>query len=124
MADRMGKGPATPDRPPHTQNPAATQKFASTIAAGNDIDAILALSGERDLYLRRILAGERAAYARGYARAHSELAAAWHAVADPVSRSRPSYAELERRRWMLRGEPRTRATFGQPHHADYEGAAA
>jgi len=49
------------------------------------------------------------------------MAAHWHAVAEPVARGGPSYAEVERRRWQVRGEERTRQTFGQPHPADFLG---
>jgi hypothetical protein len=33
----------------------------------------------------------------------------------------PTHAETEVRRWMVRGEQRTRETFGQPHAADFPG---
>ncbi len=33
----------------------------------------------------------------------------------------PSHDELERKRWILRGQQRTRATFGLPHPDDFAG---
>jgi hypothetical protein len=86
---------------------------------------VLALSGEREMWLRRMLAAERAAYERGRAdgwrdgfeAAYREIEAAWHAVADPVARGGPSHAELERRRWG----PGGREHFGDPRPDDYMG---
>ena len=43
------------------------------------------------------------------------------AIARPVARGGPAYAEIERKRWTVRGEQRTRETFGQPHPGDYLG---
>jgi len=40
--------------------------------------------------------------------------------ATPGTRSRP-FAEIDRCRWIVRGEERTRATFGRPHPDDYQG---
>jgi hypothetical protein len=44
---------------------------------------------------------------------------AWREMAEPVARC----GRLLARRWELRGEPRTRATFSQPHPGDYLGAS-
>ena len=41
--------------------------------------------------------------------------------ARPGSRS-VSFKEVDRCRWIVRGEERTRATFGQPHPDDFPGA--
>jgi hypothetical protein len=87
---------------------------------------LLALSHERDLHLARRHAWWREGYRRGaehgyrqgYERARSDMEAAWREAARPVARGGPSYAELERRRWRLYGEQRTRETFGRPHPAD------
>lgn len=71
----------------------------------------------------------RETYAAGYADGHRagredharEQHADWARMARRITRG-PAYAEIEARRWELRGEPRTRATFGQPHPADYPGS--
>jgi len=64
------------------------------------------------------LRGYARGHADGYSLAEAHMAEAWHAVADPVACGGPSYADLERRRWTVRGERRTCAEFGQPHPAD------
>jgi hypothetical protein len=56
-------------------------------------------------------------HALGYADAEREMAAAWHAVADPASRGGPSHAEIECRRWGPGGRDR----FGDPRPGDYRG---
>jgi hypothetical protein len=94
---------------------------------------LLALSRERDLQLRLRLAswregwrlGDEAGYRRGYEQAAADLEAAWHAMASRVARGDPrSHAELERERWKVHGEARTRETFGLPHPADRRPAGA
>lgn len=88
---------------------------------------LLALSGERDTWLRRLLAAERGAYRAGYAAGRDDerrdADRAW--AARPAARAAygPSLAEVEAARWQLRGEQRTRATFGSPHQADFTGRA-
>lgn len=80
-----------------------------------------------ELELRRQLARE--AYERGradgwregYERGARLLEAEWPSVVAPVTADRPDYAGLERLRWMLRGEQRTRETFGRPHPGDFPG---
>jgi len=73
----------------------------------------------RSIFRDAHLADLEAAYRRGVEDAHREMTEAWHAIADPVAHGGPAHADLEARRWMLRGEPRTRATFGQPHRDDF-----
>jgi hypothetical protein len=92
---------------------------------------ILELSAERDMWLRRELAagrrgyerGRRDGYAEGYAEAERDMERRWREFARPMARQLqgPSYAELERRRWTLRGEVRTRETFALSHPGDYPG---
>jgi hypothetical protein len=90
------------------------------------VSDVLALSHERDMWLRRLLAAERAAYTRGhrdgwqdgYGAAERNMARLWSEHAGPIARSEP---RLLRRRWSLRGEPRSRETFGRPHRDDYPG---
>ncbi|MGO9298413.1 MAG: hypothetical protein ACLP52_31825 [Streptosporangiaceae bacterium] len=95
-------------------------------------DEVLARSAERDQFLERIqaawsegwLAGHEIGWRGGYGEAQKEMETRWSSFAAPMARQlarAPSFPELERRRWMLRGEPRTRETFGQPHSADYTG---
>ena len=86
---------------------------------------LLELSDDRDLWEHRLLDAEAAAYAAGYAAGRADEARdadrAWAAI--PVQRFRdsPDLAELEAARWTVRGEPRNRETFGQPHPDDYPG---
>jgi hypothetical protein len=61
------------------------------------------------------------AYETGRADALAELAAIWPAYPKLPALDRPELAELEARRWELRGEPRTREQFGQPHPHDRAG---
>lgn len=95
-----------------------------------DLSALLlVLSDDRDKQLHRLLEAERAAYAAGYADGRSderiEADQAW--AARPAQRTRQgdaladALADVEARRWELRGEQRTRDTFGRPHPADYTG---
>jgi len=89
-----------------------------------DAAAALELSDERDLYLRMRLAafreGWRAAeaahaddYSRGY---HDGVLRRKHAEHEAVEALR-----LYLCRWELRGGRRTRATFAEPHPADFTG---
>jgi hypothetical protein len=61
------------------------------------------------------------AYQRGREDMAREYERDWAVIARPVARGGPAFAELELRRWGVRGEQRTRQTFGQPHAADYMG---
>jgi hypothetical protein len=89
----------------------------------------LALSHERDLWMARLDAAWRQAYRAGFAQgraagraeAEAEQAASWREVAGFFARND---GELERRRWAVRGEPRTRAEFSQPAPGDYPGKRA
>jgi len=67
-------------------------------------------------YERGRVDGE-AAWGVGYAQCASDVKAAEHGIYDAINRQ----AEAERGRWVVRGEVRTRATFGAPHPADYLG---
>jgi hypothetical protein len=62
-----------------------------------------------------------AGWAAGYAAGAESEAQAQHASWRKLSArlAGPTFAELEYRRWELRGEPRTRATFAAPHAGDY-----
>lgn len=93
---------------------------------------LLELSGERDQWMDRLGAEYRLGFRLGYAagiEAGRCLEAADAAQRDdarnwpgrPVIRFRDSLADLEAVRWSVRGEPRTRETYGNPHPDDYRG---
>jgi hypothetical protein len=92
---------------------------------------VLALSDERDAWLRRLDGEHRGAFRLGYAlgveigrrQVLDEEAEARRAAIRMV-RDAGRLSEVERRRWTVRGEARTRATFGEPHPADYPGRGA
>lgn len=103
--------------------------------ADTTVAAVLELSDERDRWLNRILALEQAAYEReraGYTsglsdgqdigrhRLRDELAEDWRVMAADVPHG-PTWAEVEERRWTVRGERRTRETFADPHPGDFPG---
>lgn len=85
---------------------------------------LLALSAERDAWLRRLLAAEACAYRRGFAdglregaeAARREQAAAWQAAAERAA-GRVPLTDLERRRWG----PGGRDCFGDPRPGDFRG---
>jgi hypothetical protein len=88
---------------------------------------LLELSDERDQWHDLILAayrdGYRVAegahagdYGRGYADGVLDRKHAQHDLVEA--------ATVYSRRWELRGEPRTRKTFGQPHPEDFTGKGA
>jgi hypothetical protein len=91
------------------------------------VGELLELSGERDSWMRWLLSSGRDSYRRGLADGidlgrrleAAERDRAWNEIARPVAHGGPSRAELERKRWTVRGEPRTRETFGLPHPDDY-----
>lgn len=64
--------------------------------------------------------GSRIGFEAGRAAEGFERDLAWQEMARSVARN----GEVMARRWMLRGQPRTRGTFGQPHPADYPGRVA
>jgi hypothetical protein len=90
---------------------------------------LLELSDERDGWLRRVLAAERDGYERGhrdgwcegYAAAETAMAARWAAFARPAARQLVRGIGLQRRRWQVRGQPRTRESFAEPHPDDFPG---
>lgn len=90
---------------------------------------LLELSDERDRWQSRLGDEYRIGWKLGYAAAidqgrrleAAERDRAWNRAAQSIARGGRTHAELERRRWALRGDPRTRETFGQPHPDDYPG---
>lgn len=114
--------------------PAEKPAAAHTVRHDGDpvplADAVAGLVSLSD-YLDRLLRLRLAAWREGYAAA--ELAHAddydrgFHDGRMAVKRAQHDavdLCELEGRRWELRGEPRTRQTFGLPHPDDYQGGAA
>jgi len=90
------------------------------------IGELLEVSDERDSWMRRIMAAGRDGYVRGLADGvalgrrleAAERDRAWDAIAGPISRIDPAFMS---RRWAVRGEPRTRETFGRAHPGDFKG---
>jgi hypothetical protein len=86
-------------------------------------ELLLALSDERDLWLRRVYDawrdGYRAGHAAGEVTGSRRTARAWHvtAIGLPLAALGPTWAELERRRYA----PRGRAHFADPRPDDYAG---
>lgn len=60
-------------------------------------------------------------YEAGRADMAAELAATWPHYPPLEPLDGPALAELQTRRWAVRGEPRTRETFGMPHALDRTG---
>ncbi len=60
-------------------------------------------------------------YKAGRADVLAELDATWPTYPKLPDLSGPELAELEALRWAVRGQPRTREQFGQPHPADRTG---
>ena len=89
---------------------------------------LLALSDERDWWLRRLLRAEKAGFRRGraagfaegYQAACDEMEAQWQEIARPAARWRRSHADLEFLRWGPLGRER----FGDPRPGDYTGGPA
>ncbi len=65
--------------------------------------------------------GFRRGYRAGYAAAESDIERRWREFAVPAARSLAAGIGLQERRWRLRGEKRTQATFSRPHPADFTG---
>ncbi|HEY2238871.1 MAG TPA: hypothetical protein VGI21_08775 [Streptosporangiaceae bacterium] len=97
----------------------------NTVDDASTYRPVLALSNERDAAAARLIAAERAAFARGYTagarigyeRAEADMAARWNRIAAPIARGGPQHAELELRRWGTGG----RASFGDPQPGDHRG---
>jgi hypothetical protein len=70
------------------------------------------------------LGGMCAAYAAGREDESADRDARWDRIARQAHAHGTPYAEIDRRRWVVRGEQRTRETFGQPHPDDYMGREA
>lgn len=101
---------------------------AEPITVAAIVASLIGESDDRARQLGRELAAWRDGYRLGFdagaevgrgAEAHERDQA--HArLARHVLQGEP-LDDVEARRWTLRGEQRTRATFGQPHPADYQG---
>jgi hypothetical protein len=88
-------------------------------------DEVIALSDERDEWERFAYDLAAFMYQAGYAQGRADQAhaddRAWAAATAERVVVGPTVAELEALRWNVRGERRTRETFGQPHPADHRG---
>lgn len=86
---------------------------------------LLEHSDERDAWLARLgdeyQLGWKLGYAAGRAAERLEADREWAAVPPQRIRGGDALADVEARRWELRGEIRTRETFGRPHPADHRG---
>jgi hypothetical protein len=78
-----------------------------------DLSLKLRLRAWRDGYRE----GARGQYEAGYAAAIADVKGAQHALYNHLRRVR----ELEDGRWIVRGQQRTRKTFGHPHPNDFTG---
>ena len=70
------------------------------------------------------LAGQQDGYRSGREDEAAERDQAWDAIARPIARGGQAHADLERTRWTVRGEQRTRETVSQPHPDDHPGREA
>ncbi len=120
--EREGGLPARGTRPEHArtspQPSAAVTKFS--LNDGADIRALLALSDERDQWMRWLLSAGRAAYREGYDdgfRDGGEELFARRRAWPPIIITGEMRAELERRRWG----PGGREHAGDPRPGDYPG---
>jgi hypothetical protein len=110
--------------PTHKDSAHAAASPGIAVAVGE----LLAYSDALDAALAEAHAAEVRGYRRGAADGYAlgvadrlEAAAADQREIAAIARhiaARPDAAEMERRRWTVRGEPRTRATFAGPHHED------
>jgi hypothetical protein len=89
---------------------------------------LLALSDERDTHLMLRDRAYREGYAEG---ARGQWSAGYAAAMTDMKRVQLDLVatldlagDLARRRWVVRGEQRTRETYGQPHPDDYMGRGA
>lgn len=93
----------------------------STLAQTYPGASLLEISDERDLWLDRLHAAERAAYERGYTdgdtAGYARGARLMEATAPVLDPAAPSLTELERRRWGPGGRQR----FGDPRPGDFPG---
>lgn len=103
----------------------------SAVPPHGHVVPVLALSDERDRQLelrhqawregwRAGLADAERQYAAGYAQCAADVKAVHHGLYSELERQN----DAERGRWVVRGELRTRRTFGDPHPDDYLGGAA
>jgi hypothetical protein len=109
MADKRTGGPP---RPPVTSPTTTTAKQAeavSTVPRGADkVRALLRLSGERDLWLGRLLAAERSAYKRGISQGYDRgFGDGWRSCEEASEREHRAVAA------MVRETPQQRAASAE-----------
>jgi len=97
---------------------------AGTTRNPTAVTDLLELSDERDQWHARVLG----AYREGWQAAERAHADDYHlGYVDGLLRRKHlehdavEAAQLDARRWMVHGEPRTRETFSLPHPDDYPG---
>lgn len=115
----------TQKQSPGRHTPGLTTTTATMLRPESPAGEFLELSDERDQWQQLLITAERAAYSAGYADGRAderrEADRAWAARPPQIVHDGVTLAAVEARRWELRGEQRTRETFGQPHPADYQG---
>jgi hypothetical protein len=91
-------------------------RAADVAALVDAIDPATEIRYRQQLAREAALAQRERSWSEGYAAAVADIKRAEHALVNHL-RQLPKETE----RWAVRGEPRTRATFGQPHKDDYPG---
>jgi hypothetical protein len=91
-------------------------RAADMAALVDAIDPATEIRYRQQLAREAALAQRERSWSEGYAAAIADVKAAQHAL---VNHLRGGVTEAQR--WTVRGEARTRATFGQPHKDDYPG---
>jgi hypothetical protein len=119
----IGTNPSRGTSPrPDSADPAGQEAAGAGLIV--PCQALLALSDERDAWLRRLLAAYREGYAHGREDGYQAGYVTGILARKHADRDVYEGLQLEARRWELRGEQRTRATFGLPHPDDYPGKDA
>jgi hypothetical protein len=117
-----------PDRERRPRREGGAQSDGANVKAivtGAAVAELLDISDERDRHLARRHQAWRegwrlgcaAGYEAGYLQCASDVKRAEHAIYDHLAKA----GDLERARWTLRGQARTRKTFGRPHKDDFTG---
>jgi hypothetical protein len=108
-----------------------TPTIAGDFSIQQAVAELLRWSDAQDAALKARLAAEAAAHRAGFAQgfeagrraALESLAEENRQIAAELAGlpTRPRFAELELRRWNVRGEPRARLAFGDPAPGDFPG---
>lgn len=96
--------------------------FEAAVTGDDLIAIVVAISDERDQWERIAIDFGRVGYIDGYAEGYRARMAEENQEFAATPRTPvidgTTLAELAAKRWELRGEQRTRETFGQPHPQD------